>query len=141
MTTSIQLSHSRLFCFLKSFETGLITLFLAIYFIACSEKQGIPKNIIQPKMMQSIIWDNVRATVYATEFLKKDSMKNDSIELLNMQETIFRHYKVSRKMYEKSCQYYLQNPSKFNPILDSIYAQKGKWVFKKENITQSRKFD
>lgn len=131
--------------FIKRFNTYFstkleklkITIVASLILISCSYKDDIPKNIIQPKQMQSILWDNIKAGVYATEFIKKDSTKNDSIELLKMQKSILIHYHISEDLYKKSYQYYIQHPSKLTAILDSISANRDKFGFEKERDRRS----
>ncbi len=118
----------------------LIVLFVAVFLISCSEKETVPENIIQPKLMQSVIWDYVKADVYASEFIRKDSTKNDSMELLKMQKLILQHYHVSEELYKKSYEYYLNHPLKLSAILDSINANRNRLGFEKETDRHSVQF-
>ncbi len=97
--------------------------------ISCSEKKGVPKNLIQPKLMQSIFWDNARASVYVAELSKKDSTINDSLEFLKLQRSILEHHHVSEELYQKSYKFYLEHPSEMIAVLDSLTLNKNKMGF------------
>lgn len=96
-------------------------LIIFVFFVACqSPKQKIPDGIIPPQKMELIMWDYVKADAYAAEFLRKRPGIDDSLENMKMQQTIFRHYNITRQDFYKSYQYYCNNPKLFSDLMDSI---------------------
>lgn len=101
---------------------GYLFLVMAFCLFSCTSKNEIPKEILKPKLMRSIFWDFTRAEIYAHEYIKKDSTKNDSIILRNMQQSILLHYKTSKLDYDRSYEYYVSHPDLMAEILDSILS-------------------
>ena len=57
----------------------LILLFI-IFFISCSDKQELPSGILSPEKMELVLWDYIRADVYATDFIRQDTTKDAAVE-------------------------------------------------------------
>ncbi len=93
-------------------------LFLLIF--SCNHKEGIPNDIIKPEKMQLILSDFIKSDVYTMEIIKKQSLGNDTVSNLRIQQIIFNHYKISRNDFYKSYQYYYIHPELMVSVLDSI---------------------
>ena len=66
------------------------------FIIGCNDKTGTPSGILGKQKMQSVMWDIIRAEVFTEQFMKKDSLKNISMENLKLQNAIFSIHKVFR---------------------------------------------
>lgn len=93
-------------------------------FFSCTTKEKQPP--VSQKKMEQVIWDMMRADVYTSQFLRKDSSINDTLENIRLQQKIFNQYKISKKDFEVSYAYYLSKPEIMKAILDSILARQSR---------------
>lgn len=97
-------------------------------FIACTNRNSVPSDIIQPDSMKPILRDVIMADQYATQYLLKDSLKRDSIhrnvklETLQLYETIFKLHGVTKEKFRKSLDFYASRPDLSKNMLDSMSA-------------------
>jgi len=94
-----------------------------VFFVSCGGKEEIPPGILKPKKMQAVLWDVIKAESFTSEFLKKDSVKTDSVENYKLQQQLFAIHKVTRDEFYKSYDYYRSNTTLFKQVLDSMIAQ------------------
>ncbi len=103
-----------------------VPLLVIILFLSCNKKEKIPQNIIQPEKMENVFWDYLRADAYSSRF-KKDSGGKDTSLSISLQNTIFRHYKISKETFYKSYNYYMeQRPEMMQAIIDSMMTRQQK---------------
>jgi Domain of unknown function (DUF4296) len=101
-------------------------LFVSILFIClngCTNKDTGINGILSKEKMQSVMWDIIGADVFTEQFIKKDSLKNASIENMQLQNKIFALHKVNRVDFYKSYEYYVEHTSMMKNILDSMTIQ------------------
>lgn len=103
---------SRFFCFL--FLLGLSS---------CSSKK-IPADIIQPEEMKAIMWDVMRADALAKQFVKNDSLLNDSTQTKILTQKVFELHHIKSENFNKSYAWYIKNPEMMKTMFDSLYEQK-----------------
>jgi Domain of unknown function (DUF4296) len=99
-------------------------LFLAVLLFSCTGKNDIPKRILKPDKMQDVFWDYIRADIYATDYIKKDSSKNSSIENLRLQDKVFKLHHTSREAFYESYTWYSNHRALMKVMLDSMIARK-----------------
>ena len=90
---------------------------------SCGKKDQLPAGVLKPEKMQAVLWDVIKADVFTTEFIKKDSSKNATTENLKLQQQIFAIHKVSRADFFNSYDYYKSNTTAFKKIMDSMVVQ------------------
>ena len=90
---------------------------------SCGNKDKLPAGILKPAKMEAVLWDVIKADVFTTEFIKKDSSKNAANENLKLQQQIFAMHKVSKADFYKSYDYYKSNTEVFKKIMDSMVAR------------------
>ena len=98
--------------------------FISILFFSCTGKNELPKGILKPVKMQDVFWDYIRADVYTTEYIKKDSSKNAAIENLKLQDKVFRLHHTSREEFYKSYTWYSNHKELMRAMVDSMTARK-----------------
>ena len=98
-------------------------------FFSCKNNNQLPADIIKPKQMKLILWDFIRADVYASEIIKKQMQENDTLVNLRYQQVIFKHYKVSKEKFYKSYKYYYSHKDMMTALLDSVAAMQQKSKF------------
>src|SRR5260370_27741477 len=101
--------------------TGI--LLLTLLFFYCSEKEK-RANILSGNKMKEVMWDMIRADQYVSDFLMKDSTRNQKEESVKLYEEIFHIHKITRQQFQKSLEYYSSRPDLFRPIIDSLAKRK-----------------
>ena len=99
--------------------------FITILFFSfgCNSSKKKASEIIAPEKMKLVFWDYLRANEYAFEIIKKDTSLNDTLINIQLQNSIFSRYKISRSAFYKSYSYYTKNSNLLVPILDSMIAK------------------
>ncbi|MFT3908604.1 MAG: DUF4296 domain-containing protein [Ferruginibacter sp.] len=117
----------------------LFAAFILILFFSCGKKKTVPDGILEPRKMQSVFWDYIRADAYSRDFIKKDSTKNDTTENIKLQNRIFGFYKISRDDFYKSYDYYTVHPDLMNALMDSMIAKQNRFKLQKQlNINKHK---
>ncbi len=99
-------------------------LLIALGFISsCGNKDKLPEGVLKPEKMQAVLWDVIKADVFTTDFIKKDSAKNAIAENLKLQQQVFAIHKVTRADFFTSYDYYKTNTVEFKKIIDSMVSQ------------------
>ncbi|HAO47022.1 MAG TPA: hypothetical protein DCQ97_08860 [Chitinophagaceae bacterium] len=100
-----------------------IFLLVLAFLFSCGNKDTKPAGILKPDKMKAVLWDVIRADVYTTEFIKRDSAKNDVEENLKLQQEIFAIHHVSKEEFYTSFDYYKKNSGQMKAIIDSMINQ------------------
>lgn len=102
-----------------------ITILLAALALvsSCENKNTVPAGILKPEKMQAVLWDIIKADVFTTEFIKKDSSKNAAAENLKLQQQIFSIHKISKADFYNSYDYYKTNTITFKKVIDSMITR------------------
>ncbi len=101
--------------------TKYLFIFCCTLFAACSPNR--PDDVLAPEKMQQVLWDYIRADVYASEFIAKDSSKNTVAENAKLQLAVFNKHKISKEQFYKSYEYYASHNKEMRTMLDSITAR------------------
>lgn len=108
------------------YSLSVLILFLLF---SCKSDNQLPADIIKPRQMKLIMWDFIRADVYASEIIKKQAQENDTMVNLRYQQVIFKHHKVTKEKFYKSYEYYYSHPDLMTALLDSVSSMKQKPKF------------
>ena len=98
--------------------------FLFLY--ACSTKQSVPKDILPPAKMQSILWDTFRADEMALYYQFKDSSYARLTKREELYQKIFQVHHITKDQFKRSLQFYQSRPDLLKTILDSLQKQSDK---------------
>jgi len=103
-----------------------ILLVIGIFISSCKNSaiEKVPDDIITPKEMEAILWDNVNAEVLFYNYAKDNLSKSDTLELVRLQRMILEHHHIDKKKYDKSYEFYLANPDLMVGVIDSILNNK-----------------
>ena len=102
---------------------ALIISIVLFCIIGCSGKGGKFSGMLGKEKMQAVMWDIIGADVFTEQFVKKDSLKNASVENMRLQNKIFEFHHVTRADYYKSYDYYVAHTDLMRGILDSMTAK------------------
>ena len=90
----------------------------------------MPKGILPPAKMQDVFWDYMRADVFTTDFIAKDSAKNLALENIKLQKEVFEIHHISKEEFYNSYDYYLKNTAQMKILLDTMLARKNRDKYK-----------
>lgn len=99
-------------------------LILLSMLLSCGKNNKPPSSLIQPKEMQSILWDVMRAETLASEIARKDSAIDVAIETKSLSQKVFNIHKTDSATFNKSYNWYVKHPDVLKIIFDSLYIQK-----------------
>ncbi len=97
-------------------------LLLLTLICSCTKK----KEILPPEKMQAVMWEYIKADIYVSEYLKKDSSINIEKEHAAILKKIFAKYNISKEIFFENYQYYTSRSELMNPLLDTIFARQTK---------------
>jgi hypothetical protein len=101
--------------------------FSVLFFVACSDRTGIPNDIIPTDSMQVILKDVVMASEYAAHHISKDSLnRHKTLSNEELLDAIFQIHHISRDQFKKSLGFYESRPDLSKKIFDSLSAYAGR---------------
>ena len=103
---------------------ALIYSFISVFLFSCYSADKIPKDIIKPEKMKSILWDVMRAQTLAQETALKDSTLDVAIETKILSQKVFEIHKTDSLHFVQSYNWYVMHPETLKLIFDSLYVQK-----------------
>jgi Leucine-rich repeat (LRR) protein len=103
---------------------AIIYFFTAICLLSCKSSDRVPKNIIKPEKMKSILWDVMRAQSLAQETAAKDTTLSVATQTKILSQKVFEIHKTDSVRFAQSYNWYVKHPEKLKLIFDSLYAQK-----------------
>src|SRR5690348_8704583 len=95
-------------------------LFFVLMMASC--QSPVPKNVLPPAKMQSVMWDLMQADAMAEYYAAKDSALSDLAKHVNNYQNVLALHKISKEDFKRSLSYYQGHPSKLKVILDSLQA-------------------
>jgi hypothetical protein len=98
--------------------------FVLLILTGCSDRTGIPNDIIPPDSMQSIMKDVIMAEEYSTLFIiHKDSLNRDKVKAnQDLLETVFKIHHTTKESFRASLRFYESRPDLNKKIFDSLSA-------------------
>ncbi|MCY7421900.1 MAG: DUF4296 domain-containing protein [Chitinophagaceae bacterium] len=89
--------------------------------VACSTNE-VPKNIIPPKEMKTLVFDLMKADNYVNNYVLKDTSLKSKDQHIKMYEQVFSIHKTTKKDFYNSLTYYQQHPRVNKALFDSTLA-------------------
>jgi hypothetical protein len=100
-----------------------LTFFLLVLISACSNRTGLPEDIIPPDSMRLILKDIIIAGEYSEQFITKDSTRPDKMKASQeLFDEVFKVHHTSREKVRKSLSFYESRPDLNKKIFDSLAA-------------------
>ena len=98
-------------------------LLIFILMTSCSNRTGIPKDILPPDSMEVILKDVIMAEQYSSQYISKDSLVRDKVKAnQDLLEAIFKVHHITRTAFRESLNYYESRPDLNKKIFDSLSA-------------------
>ena len=112
----------------------IAVLFFFFLLFGCTEKPKVPKGIISQNEMRKLMWDLMRADAYVSDFVMKDTSRNQKTESIILYEQIFNMHSTTREAFKKSLAFYEEHPDLLKTITDSLRADERK-AQEQQNLT------
>jgi hypothetical protein len=112
---------------------------LGILFFVCifSCKSPMPKDVMAPKRMQSVLWDVMQADEMAEYYSAKDSSFRNLSKHVDYYQKVFAIYKISKDDFTRSLTYYEDHPAILKTILDSLQSF-GERLKRRDSLNKSK---
>jgi hypothetical protein len=107
---------------------------MVIFLFSCKNK--LPKDILEQKKMEKVLWDVLKVDAYTKNYFLKDTTKNIVLENAKMQFQVFALHNITKDQFYKSYRYYLANSNLIKPLLDSIANNSNKEKYIKYSTGQ-----
>ena len=99
---------------------------LAIFSSSCVRNDKIPKGIIAQNEMRKLMWDLMRADAYISDFVMKDSTRNQKAESAILYEEVFTIHSTTADVFKRSLAFYQIRPDLLKVITDSLRSDEKK---------------
>lgn len=94
---------------------------LCILMISCGKRSAVPGEFIQPAVMQSVLWDYIRADALTMQLQKNNTGTPEALaENVKLQKQVFAIHQVSKEEFYRSLNFYKSHPALMRTIMDSI---------------------
>ena len=102
----------------------LAAVFLFVFFVSsCSNRTGIPKDILPLDSMQGIMKDIIMASQYSSQYISRDSLIRDKMKAnQELLEDIFKIHHTTREDFKHSLDFYESRPDLNKKVFDSLSA-------------------
>jgi hypothetical protein len=97
---------------------SLRILIFTVCFFSCTS--SVPKDVLPPKKMQTVLWDVMQADEMAEYYSVKDSTFHGLAKHADYYQKVFSIHKVSKEDFTRSLRYYENHPAALKTILDSL---------------------
>jgi hypothetical protein len=88
--------------------------------MACTS--SVPKDVLPPSKMRSVLWDVMQADELAGFRTAKDSTYASLAKHAAYYDAIFKIHKIDKERFDKSLTYYENHPAAFKIIFDSLQS-------------------
>src|SRR4026207_1748378 len=105
---------------------SFLFIFLLIFIAGCIRDKKIPKGIISQNEMRKLMWDLMRADAYVSDFVMKDSTRNQKAESAKLYEQVFTIHSTTEDIFKKSLAFYQNRPDLLKVITDSLRSDERK---------------
>jgi hypothetical protein len=97
----------------------ILTLF-TVLLISCSASDDLPKDFIQPKEMQQVVWEVLQSDELVLQNRLADSSLNIKNESFRLYDQVFAVHHISRRQFYANYRYYQQHPLKYKELMEGV---------------------
>ena len=73
---------------------------LFIFTFGCIQDKKIPKDVLSQNEMRKVMWDLMRADAYVSDFIMKDSTRNQKAESTILYEKVFSIHATTEETFK-----------------------------------------
>lgn len=95
--------------------------------LSCSDRK-VPKGIIPPEQMETIMWQMMQVDEFSTDVAMRDSTKNLHTERIKRYRQVFQLNGTTKEAFAKSYDYYMGHPDLTKTMFDSLSARAARKV-------------
>lgn len=103
----------------------VLCIILIFTLLACSNSP-VPKGIMKPDKMESIVYDLLKVDEYLNNYAYKDTTTSIKLKRSIFYAQVFKLHNTNRKAFYTSYRYYQQHPDIQKTLFDSLYARSGR---------------
>jgi hypothetical protein len=96
----------------------LLFFLFAISLFSC--QSSVPKDVIPPAKMKSVLWDMMQADEVINYYSPTDSTFQTLSKQVDYYQKVFAVHKIKKEDFTKSLTYYENHPAQLKTILDSL---------------------
>jgi hypothetical protein len=101
----------------------LRTFGLIFLFVACTNKDKVPTDVLSQEDMGKVMWDMIQADRFSLQYLTRDTSLNIKTENFKLYEQVFQVHKITRDEFIHSYKFYLSRPDLNKVIFDTLSAR------------------
>ncbi len=106
-------------------KNGVLIFFCCMCWLACSNREHIPRNVLSKEKMQDVLWDLMRADQFFADFLLiNDTAVNRDSARIRLYRQVLAIHKISREEFKRSFDFYNARPALMKALMDSIAGRK-----------------
>lgn len=103
--------------------TRYVVAIICVLLAGCSDNKIIPPGIISQNKMETVLWQMMQTDEFFTNYVIKDSVKNNTAERTKLYQQVFTLNKITKEDFKKSYEFYIHNPQISRPMFDSLSAR------------------
>jgi hypothetical protein len=92
-------------------------------FLLCSCRSEIPRDVLQPKQMEALLYDVIRADEWVDFASLQDSTFRKFSKRTALYDSVFRLHAITKETYRKSVAFYESRPDLLKAVLQSLHAK------------------
>jgi hypothetical protein len=101
----------------------LVVVITIVFLLGCSNNKIIPAGVISKAKMETVLWQLMQTDEFFTNYVIKDSLKNNTAERTKLYQQVFTLNKITKEDFRKSYEFYIHNPEISRPMFDSLSAR------------------
>lgn len=115
---------------------------LLFLFLSCTGN-GVPKDVLPPQRMESVLYDVIRADEWVDFAVLQDSTFRGFTKRAALYDSVFRIHSISKDDYRKSMAFYQSRPDLLKEILTSLRTKSDTAIsqFQRDTVKKSAQPD
>lgn len=103
-------------------QRSLLIFLFTCMFLAC--RKGTPSGILPKEKMEKVLWDVAQGSEFLNGYVFFRYPELNRVAVNNaMLDRIFNIHKITKQQFNKSLEYYRENPKALTVVIDSVVAR------------------
>lgn len=101
-------------------RNSFIIVLVALFFVACTGKDKLPKDVLPVNQMKEVMWDMIRAGEFLDGVVFVKDSNNKAAVSQQWFDKIYKIHRINKEQFDKSYAFYKEHPLLMKEILDSL---------------------